>query len=111
MKAKSLQNKIEDFYGIYSYIRKLGVPYVGIYLHRDYTFEEFKEERRNKEPSELIKIVSSLTRENFDNSMLSYGQVRESYEKWDKQTIMNLPIAGSWLALAGSIACSLIYPL
>lgn len=111
----NLEKSIVDFYGVHPYNQIVKLPLIGATKFPEvtitkYLLEEFNEEKRNKKPSELIKIVSSLSGENFDDSRLGYGQIRESYEKYSKKTIMNFPIAGSWLALMGSMLYSFYNP-
>ena len=82
LETKSLQNEIEDFYGIHPFkkwVKYMVGPFGGLAQISDYTLEEFNEKKRNEKPSELIKTVSSLSGENYDESILSYGRVREDY--------------------------------
>ena len=84
LETKSLQNEIEDFYGIHPYVKRVKLPLIGAtqfpeVAMTDYTLEEFNEKKRNEKPSELIKAVSSLSGENYNESILNYGRVRKDY--------------------------------
>jgi len=107
----NLQNKVEEFYGIHPFSKKVRGPFIGTLTILDYTLEETKGEIGDERPSELIKIISSLGKEDFDNSKLSYSQVRESYERYNKKTVMNLPLALSWCTTTASIIYSIFNPL
>ena len=82
LETKSLQNEIEDFYGIHPFkkwVKYMVGPFGGLAQISDYTLEEFNEKKRNEKPSELIKAVSSLSGENYNESILNYGRVRKDY--------------------------------